>query len=78
MAQATSLIYIVLEFPFGCELYEGPHEMQCLITSWKSAGCLREGSDFPESLTFKELARLRLLNLRYSEIRVRLVMVVVK
>ena len=55
----------VLEFPLGCEAFEGSHSVDCLSAMWLESGCLPQGSGFPENFDFEENDTLLNLNLRY-------------
>ncbi|XP_077971333.1 uncharacterized protein LOC120346548 [Styela clava] len=51
-------------FPEGCANYYGPHSTHCLKTIWASAGCSKQGTKYPLSVSAQELNEVKNLNIR--------------
>ena len=56
----------ILEFPKGCEFYNGPHSKDCLVSVWEKIGCLQSGRGNPKNLARRLIADYTSLNLRYT------------
>jgi len=57
------------DFPKGCEVFEGPHSVECYESIWQDSGCLEEGYDYPLQLEDWQLNEMDLLTLTYVTLR---------
>ena len=54
----------ILEFPQGCQQYNGPHDLECYQSIWKLQGCTDAGESYPDNSEIVRLAGYYQLNLR--------------
>ena len=40
--------------------------MECLVSMWRTEGCIDEGFGFPENLTRRNLDKLRYMEIRFD------------
>lgn len=58
-------------YPSNCELYYGPHSIECLDTMWTSATCLLNGTAHPSKRNTTQLSSLDSTNIRWINERMR-------
>ena len=64
LSDFVAYIMFTSAFSDGCESYHGPHPAKCLVSMWKSAGCVEEGYLYPRNLTESHVEKLNNLNLQ--------------
>jgi len=50
-------------FPIGCKYFRGANPVACYTNIWLGVGCLEEGLDYPETLSWPDKAWFNNLNL---------------
>ena len=55
---------LFIEFPNGCNSFNGPHAPDCLAEIWNNTGCLIDGRKNPSVHSNQQVAFLQLLDLK--------------
>ena len=56
---------ICLVFPPLCDKFLGPHELACLESIWRDAGCLDSGQSSPSNFTEFQLQYAQASTIKY-------------
>ena len=52
-------------FPLGCIYFRGANPVKCYTGIWAEIGCLEDGYDYPEKLSWTKKVALNNMNLLY-------------
>lgn len=62
------IFVVVVVYPVNCTKYYGPHPVDCLVTIWHGATCLRQGYKYPKKLSTERMLEIDQWNIRYTNI----------
>ena len=58
-------VFNFIEFPEGCETFNGPNPLECYDSLWLEVGCLKDGFAYPHNREELGQKDLDLLDLKY-------------